>query len=503
MSDLVLGIDVGSQGTCAQLIDVQGELLAVAYEGYDVLYPRPGWAEQDPRAWLAALSRTIAEATAGVDRSRIVALSFGAQLDGLVCVDEAGEPLRDAIIWMDRRGDEVCGQIADRVDPDHLYATSGCNLDGGHVGAKIAWIREREPELFKRTARFLLPGSFVALAASGAYGVDASNASSSMLVDVRSRSWDEGLCEGFGIDPARLAPVVPPHGVLGTIAPWLREATGLPAGVLVVCGCGDEMAATLGAGVVDPGAVCDVIGTAEPICAVTSEPVFDPTRLVELHPHADPETWLLENPGFVSGGAYRWFRDHLGREELDQAGEDRVDVYELLNELAAQAPAGSEGAIWLPCLMGAMAPEWNADARAVWYGLTPAHTRAHLLRALLEGSAYALRDILGAMRASGLEPREIVCVAGGARSRLWRQIRADVTGLPVAAAADVETTARGAAMLAAAGAGAYPSVAAAAAAMARQGSAALQPDPANAAVYDEAYDRYRAVYAALRPVFTL
>ena len=158
----------------------------------------------------------------------------------------------------------------------------------------------------------------------------------------------------------------------------------------------------------------------------------------------------------MSGGAYRWFRDHLGREELDRAGEERVDVYELLNELAAQAPAGSEGAIWLPCLMGAMAPEWNADARAVWYGLTPAHTRAHLLRALLEGSAYALRDILGAMRATGLEPREIVCVAGGARSQLWRQIRADVTGLPVAAAADVETTARGAAMLAAAGAGRVP-----------------------------------------------
>jgi len=501
VKDLVLGIDIGSQGTCAQLIDAGGEMLAVAYEGYDVYYPRPGWAEQDPRGWLAALGRTVAEATAGVDRSRIAALSFGAQLDGLVCVDEAGEPLRDAIIWMDRRGDEVCADIAERIDPDHLYATTGCNLDGGHVGAKIAWIREREPDLFRRTARFLLPGSFVALHASGAYGVDASNASSSMLVDVRRRDWDTDVCAAFGIDPATLAPVVPPHGVLGTIAPWLREATGLPAEALVVCGCGDEMAATLGAGVVDPGAVCDVIGTAEPICAVTSEPIFDPTRLVELHPHADPETWLLENPGFVSGGAYRWFRDHLGREELDRAGEERVDVYELLNELAAQAPAGSEGAIWLPCLMGAMAPEWNADARAVWYGLTPAHTRAHLLRALLEGSAYALRDILDAMRASGLEPRQIVCVAGGARSRLWRQIRADVTGLPVAVAADVETTARGAAMLAAAGAGLHPSVAAAASAMSRQGEAPLQPEPAEAAVYEVAYARYRTLYDALRPVF--
>ena len=317
---------------------------------------------------------------------------------------------------MDRRGDEVCAALAERVDPEQLYATTGCNLDGGHVGAKIAWIREREPELF-RAHRAVPPARLVrrARAPPASYGVDASNASS---LDAgrrpRAATGTPAPARRSASTRRTLAPVVPPHGVLGTIAPWLREATGLPAEALVVCGCGDEMAATLGAGVVDPGAVCDVIGTAEPICAVTAEPVFDPTRLVELHPHADPETWLLENPGFVSGGAYRWFRDHLGREELDRAGEERVDVYELLNELAAQAPAGSEGAIWLPCLMGAMAPEWNADARAVWYGLTPAHTRAHLLRALLEGSAYALRDILDAMR--GVRPR-------AARDRVRRRRR--------------------------------------------------------------------------------
>ncbi len=501
MRDLVLGIDVGSQGTCAQLIDAEGTLVAVAYEGYDVRYPRPGWAEQDPRSWLAALARTVAEATAGIDRSRIAAMSFGAQLDGLVCVDAAGEPLRDAIIWMDRRGDQVCDELRETIDVGELYATSGCNLDGGHVGAKIAWIRRHEPDVYARTAHYLLPGSYVAHAASDVYAVDPSNASSSMLLDARTRDWDARLCDAFGVDGDRLARVVAPHAVLGEVAPWLREAAGLAAATLVVCGCGDEMAATLGAGVIEPGAVCDVIGTAEPICAVTSSPVLDPTRLVELHPHADPDTWLLENPGFVSGGAYRWFRDHLGAEELDRAGEERVSVYDLLNDLAATAPPGSDGAIWLPCLMGAMAPEWNATARAVWYGLTPAHTRGHLLRALLEGSTYALRDVLEAMRGAGLETREIVCVAGGARSQLWRQMRADVTGLPVRVAADVETTARGAAMLAAAGAGLHATPAAAARAMARHGGETLEPDPTRRAVYDEAYDRYRRVYAALRPVF--
>ena len=278
---------------------------------------------------------------------------------------------------------------------------------------------------------------------------------------------------------------------------------GLAPGTLVVCGCGDEMAATLGAGVVDPGVVCNVVGTAEPICAVTTEPCFDPTGLVECHPHADPETWLLENPGFVSGGGYRWFRDHLGREELARAGDVRVDVYELLNALAATAPPGSDGVIWLPCLMGAMAPEWNADARACWYGLTPAHGREHLLRALLEGSAYALRDVLEAMRGAGVVIERVVCVAGGARSELWRQIRADVTGVPVGVAADVETTARGAAMLAAAGAGLHDSVAAASAAMSREGGDPLLPDPERSAVYEQRYRTYRALYDALRPVFAL
>ena len=216
MKDLVLGIDIGSQGTCAQLLDASGELLAVAYEGYDVRYPRPGWAEQDPRAWLAALGRTVAEATAGVDRSRIAALSFGAQLDGLVCVDGAGEPLRDAIIWMDRRGDEVCGALAERVDPDAAVRDrAGCNLDGGHVGAKIAWIREHEPGPVPPHGA-VPPARLV----RGAARVRRATASTPRTPPARCwstsarRDWDDGICAAFGIDPAALAPVVPPHGVL-------------------------------------------------------------------------------------------------------------------------------------------------------------------------------------------------------------------------------------------------------------------------------------------------
>jgi xylulokinase len=418
-----------------------------------------------------------------------------------VAADADGSPLHPALIWSDRRASAECEAAGERLDADALRALTGCNLDPGHVGAKIAWLARHEPEAHRGAAAFLLPGSWVAWRASGVMGVDPSNASSTGLLDPRSREWASEACAAFEVDPDRLAPVVRPDAVLGPVAAWLREATGLPAETLVVMGAGDEMAATLGAGVVEPGVVCDVMGTAEPVCAVVAEPAHDPTGVVELHPHADPETWLLENPGWLSGGAYRWFRDELGGPEAAAAAQSGADVYELLNELAECAPPGAGGVSWVPALAGAMAPEWNSHARAAWFGMTAAHGRAHLARALLEGNALALRDVIEAIGAAGHPPSEVVCVGGGAKGRLLCRLRANVTGLPVCRPDDVETTARGAAMLAAAGAGLHPSVAAASRAMAGPRSPHVHPDPELRGVYDDLHRRHRRLYAALRPLF--
>jgi xylulokinase len=319
-----------------------------------------------------------------------------------------------------------------------------------------------------------------------------------MMLDLGTGDWCADACAAFEVEVGRLAPIRPAHDVLGRVAPWVREEAGLDEDVLVVLGCGDEMAATLGAGVVDPGVVCDVIGTAEPVCAVVAEPALDPEGVTELHPHASHGDWLLENPGWLSGGAYRWFRDEFGAGDNGAGGPV---TYELLDEAAAGIPAGSDGVIWVPALAGAMAPEWNADARAAWFGLTASHRHAHLIRAMLEGNAFALNDVLGAMGQAGLEPQQIVCVAGGARAQLLLQIRADVTGLPVTSPEDVETTARGAAMLAAVGAGMYPDARSAAAGMRGKRRELVEPDPQRAEVYREAYARYRDLYAALRPLF--
>ena len=440
-AELVCGIDVGSQGSCLSVFDAAGERVATTYQEHPLRYPRPGWVEQDARDWRAAVVTGFRDLSARVNLRQVRAISFGSQLDGLVCVDAGGQPLAPAIIWMDRRADDLCRPVGDAFGEERWYGRSGCNLDGSHVAAKIAWMRREREDVDRRVARYLLPGAYMAQVAAGADAVDRSNASSSMLLDPDTGDWADDLLDAWGIDRERLPPVVGADTPVGDVSEDFAAATGLPRSVLVVCGCGDEMAATLGAGLVEPGAVCDVLGTAEPVCAVADRPLRDSTRVAECHPHAAPGRWLLENPGWASGAGYRWFRDQLGG----------GDGYEQLNELAERAPAGSDGLVFLPWMGGAMAPRWEADARGSWYGLTPAHGRAHMCRALLEGSAYALRDVVEAISASGLAPQRIVCVAGGARSALVRQMRADVTGLPVGWSADVETTSRGAAMLAAAG----------------------------------------------------
>jgi xylulokinase len=475
--------------------------VASAYAPHDLAYPRPGWAEQDPAEWMRALVQTLAEVRLATAGRPIAALSFGSQLDGLVATDRAGHALHPALIWSDRRASPECERLAERIDVEDLRERTGCNLDPGHVAAKIGWLRAHHPDIDRRVARYLLPGSWVAWQASGELGVDPSNASSTGLLDPRRMTWCEEACAAFAVEPGRLAPIRPAHAVLGPIAPWLREATGLPAATEVVLGAGDEMAAVLGAGVVEPGEVCDVMGTAEPVCAVIAEPTAGASALVELHPHAVPDRWLLENPGWLSGGAYRWFRDELGGPEIARAAATGADVYELLNTLARTAPPGADGVSWVPALSGAMAPEWNARARAGWFGLTAAHGRSHMARALLEGNAMALRDVVEAIAAAGHHLTGLVCVGGGARGDLLLSIRAHVLGLTVCRPLDVETTARGAAMLAATGAGFHPGVAAAAEAMAGPRADPVPPEPELRVLYDALHERHLRLYAALRPLF--
>src|SRR5215216_4848074 len=490
--EYVIGCDVGSQGTKAILLSTTGQLLGEAYEGYPTDFPHPLWAEQQVERWLDALILSIRRLLHEneVSAENVRALSLATQVDGLDPIDSSGEPLYPAIIWMDRRAHAQCERIRGLLNEEQIFQLTGLNLDATHVAPKIRWLADKHPEIDQRTAYFLLPGSYLAYALTGELGVDYSNASSTLLLDVQMKTWSETMLNAFGVDESRLVLISAATATLGTLRPILAERLGLTTSTLVMVGCGDEHAACLGAGVTRSGIVGDIAGTAEPVCVASADVAFDTTRLVETHCHADPDLWLIENPGFVSGGNYRWLRDQFARGE----------TYAALDAEAAQISPGAEGLTFLPSLMGAMAPTWNEAARGTYAGFTLAHTRGHFVRALLEGSAYAVRDITSQMQAAGIELHELRVMGGGAKSRLWNQIKADVTGLPVNVSEITETTALGAAFLALVGTGAYTTLSEASEHIVKIREC-LDPDPTTQTAYTEAYERYRQTYFTLLPVY--
>jgi xylulokinase len=499
----VIGCDVGSQGTNCAVYSADGTLVASSYQTYDLSFPFPGAAEQDPDQWSAAVIAGVREVLDQVPEgpSAVKGLSFGSQLDGMVVCDGDARPLRPAMIWMDRRAEKQAAAVAERMQPETFYKLVGANLDSSHAVFKALWVRDEEPEIWSDAAILMSPGTYVLRGVSGAVAVDPSNASSLALLDPRTRRWSSEVLSVVDLSERLLPEVVDAPNPISTVTASFAEATGLDARTIVAVGCGDEMAATLGAGVFEPGEVCDVVGTAEPVCAASSEPREDPTMLVECHPHADPDAWLLENPGFVSGGNLRWWRDQFAPIERGAEAEGLGDAYDLLSKEAERVPPGAEGLVFLPCMQGAMAPEWNGAARGVFFGLTLAHSRAHMTRAILEGSAFALRDIVEAMVNAGLDVRRLTIVGGGAKGPLWRQIKADVTGLPVRIPRSVETTATGAAILAAVASGVHATVAGAVEAIVAFRPEEHEPEAERRDVYDEAYRRYRDVFFALKPVF--
>jgi len=500
--DYVIGCDIGSQSLKTLLISTEGKICGESSASYSIEYPQPTWAEQAPTVWIDALAQSIRSLLVQNDVSarHIVALGLDAQVDGVVAVDRKGQPVYPAMIWMDRRAVEQCNQAREKISRESVLEITGLNLDPTHVAPKIRWLADHKTDLFEKVASVLLPASYVAYALTGEFGVDYSNASSTMLMDVRTRAWSQQMCDVFEIPMSLLPPIFPSTKVLGTLHSEAAERLGLSTSTKVILGSGDEHAACLGAGVTRPGLVCDIAGTAEPVCVSSQDVLFDHSGLIETHCHADPNLWLLENPGFVSGANYRWFRDQFSVEELNRSVQEKVDAYALLDAQAESIQPGSEGLIMLPCLMGAMTPTWNALARGTFMGFTLAHGHAHFSRAILEASAYAIRDITDQMIRMGLSLQEIRAVGGGARSPLWRQIKADVTGLPVSITNTTETTALGAGILALAGSGLINSLSEAVS-LTTHVIETRQPNAQIHALYEEYYQLYRSTYFSLLPVF--
>ncbi len=460
-------------------------LLGEAAATYEPSYPRPGWAEQSPKLWEDALGPAIAAAlaAAGVTPAEVQALGIAGQLDGCLAVDEDGKPLGPCIIWMDRRAETD----VDIVSAEEVRRITGVTRDATHMAAKIRWLKRKAPEA-AHAVRFHQPVSYLVARLTGEQVFDHGLASTTMLYALQDRAFDPGLLEAFEIERGELPAIAEAEDRAGRLTPEGAALSGLPAGIAVAVGTGDDFSTPLGAGLVAPGRVACVLGTAEVVGALDDQAKIDPAGLVETHSYAGSR-FYIENPGWLSGGALAWLRTLLG---LADFGE--------LDRRAAEIGPGAEGVTFLPALSGAMAPEWVAAARGCFYGLTPAHDQGHMARAALEGCAFAMRDVVERLAEMGVATDELLLLGGGAKSRLWAQIRADCTGRPARIPVVRDTSPVGAAMCAAVAGGLQADLLGCAKLV---GEVAERLDPQTAArpAYDEAHGAYRRLFDSLRPMF--
>jgi xylulokinase len=489
----VLGIDVSTTATKAVLLDEAGRVAGIGSSSYDYQVPRPRWSEQDPALWwdgaLGAI-RSVLAAT-GVSGDDVAAVGLAGQMHGAVLLDAADASLRPAILWNDQRTSAECDEIRERVGAQRLIEVTGNDALTGFTAPKLLWVRRHEPATWRRVAHVLLPKDYVRLRLTGDHAVDKADAAGTLLLDLATRNWSSEMLSALEMDAALMPSTWEGPDVTGSITAEAAKATGLRPGTPVVAGGGDQAANAVGVGAVAPGTMTLSLGTSGVVFGSTDRPLYEPGGRVHAFCHAVPGRWHMMSVMLSAAGSLRWFRDALAPD---------MDFGDLVAS-AEEVPAGSEGLIFLPYLTGERSPHPDPLARGAFVGLTVTHDRRHMTRAVLEGVAFGLRDGLDLMTAAGMPvPHQIRASGGGTASQLWRQILADVLETEIATVGTSEGAAYGAGLLAAVGAGWYPTAEAAVLALVTAAPVA-NPGP-NASAYAEAHAIYRDLYPALAPAFT-
>ena len=487
---LYLGVDVSTTGVKALLVDARGSVVASASQPHPSSAPQPLWSEQAPHDWTTGAIGSIRGAldAAGVAGERVAAIGLTGQMHGMVALDAAGAVVRPAILWNDQRTAAECDEIRSRVGRARLIAISGNDALTGFTAPKILWTRRHEPQNYERIRHILLPKDYLRYWLTGEYAMDKADGSGTLLFDLARRDWSSELLAAMEIHAEWLPPTFEGPQITGVVSAAAAEAAGLRAGTPVVAGGGDQAAQAVGVGAVRPGVLALTLGTSGVLFAATDTPVIEPEGRLHAFCHAAPGRWHLMGVMLSAAGSFQWLRDTLA------PGAS----FDALVAEAATAPAGSDGLLFLPYLTGERTPYPDPLARGAWVGLTARHTRAHLIRAALEGVAFGLRDMLTLMRESGMEvPDHARISGGGARGALWRAIVASALRIELQTPETTEGAAYGAALLAGVGAGAWPDVEAATRDLRMTDSTA--PNAADAQRYDELYAQYHALYSALAP----
>jgi xylulokinase len=502
MPDYLLGIDVGTTGTKALLVDPAGQVVARATRDYPLHTPRPGWAEQDPHHWWQATIAVIREvlATSGASPDQVRGLGLSGQQHGSVFLDKDGQVLRQALLWCDQRTAAQCQWIHDTVGFQKVVEETLNPVLTGFQAPKIVWLRDNEPELYARLRMILLPKDYVRYRLSGEFATEVSDAAGTSLLNVARRHWSEVMLRGLGLTPDMLPKVYESPVASTAVCETAARETGLSAGTPIAGGGGDNACSAVGNGVIEKGIVAVSVGTSGTVFAPMLEPKYDPKLRVHTFCHAVPGQWHAMGVMLSAGGSLRWFRDALCAEEKAEAAREGVDPYEIITREAATAPLGSEGLLCLPYLTGERTPHADPHARGVFVGLGLRHTKAHLARAVMEGVCYGLRDSLEILREMKLPIREIRNTGGGSRSSFWRQMQSDVFRAPLMSMAIDEGAAFGAALLGGVAGGLWPDVPAACAAAVRTREP-VKPDRRASLVYNRYYRVYRRLYRSLKRDF--
>ncbi len=488
----LLGIDVSTTATKAVLIDERGKTVAAASSTYELSTPKPLWAEQDPALWWRAARDAIGRALAesGVAADSVAAVGLTGQMHGLVLLDEAGEVLRPAILWNDQRAAAECDLMRETLGLEELVRITGNDAFPGFTAPKLLWVKRHEPEIYGRVRQVLLPKDYLRYRLTGAYATDRAGAGGTLMLDLKSRDWSRPLLEAFDIPADWLPPTHEGTEVTGHLSAAAAATTGLLAGTPVVGGGGDQAAQAVGTGAIAPGVVALTLGTSGVVFAASERPLVERSGRLHAFPHAVPDTWHVMGVMLSAAGSLRWYRDVVA---------PGVDFADLVAEAEGVAP-GADGLTFLPYLSGERTPHADPHARGAFVGLTLAHGRPHMTRAVLEGVAFGLRDNLALMAEVGLSGVAQVRVSGGgAKSPLWRRILADALGVELVEVGATEGAAFGAALLAGVGAGVWASAADACGAGVELRES-TRPSSAQA-TYAGLYQRFRAHYPTLKPLF--
>ena len=484
---VALGLDVGTTGARAVAVDVSGTMVAARTAPYPLLTPRPRWTEQDPADWWRATREVLGAVAIDCREAghEVVGIGLTGQMHGSVFLDSADEVIRPALLWNDQRTGEQCKTITESVGANRLVAITGNPALTGFQAPKLVWLRDTEPENYARVARLMLPKDYVRLRLTGERTTDAADASGTLFMDLRERTWSGDVLDALEVPVEWLPRIIEGPDLSGTVMGDLADELGLATGIPVAGGGGDNAAAAIGTAITRQGRMSSSIGTSGVLFAHAEEAAVDPSGRIHAFAHSVPGRYCSLAVTLSAGGSFRWWRDVTGHEYEDLVAE------------AETVPAGSEGLVFLPYLTGERTPHLDPLATGAFVGLTARHGRAHMTRALMEGVVFGLRDGLEIMRGLGIDPTAVRAIGGGASSDLWRRIQADVYGIPVERLAVEEGAAYGAALLGHVVGGTFTGVEEATSVV-RLLPAVTEPQLARASTYDEIYGVYGSLYATLR-----